>query len=92
MVTKTKLLLIIFIILSFILIGETTFIKVNSNFNISKKREFVKLTAMPDLSISTETTYIRNRSLTDIFSIYKDDPTSIEYFPSTFVYNITPKE
>jgi len=88
MVTKTKLLLIIIIILSFNLVGEIIYINLKEDFNISKREEFVKFIAMPDLAISTETTYIRNRSITDIFSIYRDDPILIEYFPSTYIYNI----
>jgi len=53
----------------------------------SNKIEFVKLTKSPDLSIVTEAFYIRHRSLANIFDIYSDDPTLIEYFPSTFVYS-----
>jgi hypothetical protein len=52
-----------------------------------KKREFVKLVKLPDLSIVTEAFYVRHRSLATIFDIYGDDPTLIEYFPSTFVYS-----
>ncbi len=59
---------------------------------VSKKERFIKLTAMPDLAISTETTYIRSKTLADIFSIYQDDPALVEHFPSTFTYNIEIKE
>ncbi|MEA1914485.1 MAG: hypothetical protein U9N30_04120 [Campylobacterota bacterium] len=52
-----------------------------------KKNSFVKLTGLPDLAISTEASYIRHRSLTDLSSIYKDDPMLREYFPSTFTYS-----
>jgi hypothetical protein len=92
MVARTKLLIITIIIISSILVGEVIFIKLNSDFDISKKREFIKLTAMPDLAISTETTYIRSKTLADIFSIYQDDPALVEHFPSTFTYNIEIKE
>jgi len=51
------------------------------------KIEFVQLVQLPDLAISTEATYIRHRSLADIFSIYKDDGNLREYFPSTFTYS-----
>jgi len=51
------------------------------------KVEFVQLVQLPDLAISTEATYIRHRSLADIFSIYKDDGSLREYFPSTFTYS-----
>ena len=49
-----------------------------------KKMAFVDLVALPDLAISTEATYVRHRTMSDMFSIYKDDPTLREYFPSTY--------
>ncbi len=51
------------------------------------KNIFVKTIGLPDLAISTEATYIRHRSLSDLFAIYKDDGDLREYFPSSFVYN-----
>ncbi|MBU1658968.1 hypothetical protein KKG72_07965 [bacterium] len=51
---------------------------------LEKKMAFVALSGLPDLAISTEATYIRHRSLSDIFSIYKDDGSLREYFPSTY--------
>jgi len=50
----------------------------------SKKIEFVKLSQLPDLAISTEATFIRHRSLATTASIYKDDGSLREYFLSTF--------
>lgn len=57
-----------------------------STQTLNKKLAFVKIVGLPDLAISTEATYIRHRSLADLFSIYKDDGTLREYFPSTFTY------
>jgi len=54
-----------------------------------QKSQFVSLVGLPDLALVTETSSIRHRSLTDIFSLYRDDPSLREYFPSTFSYNIT---
>ncbi len=54
---------------------------------LNKKLAFIKKTGLPDLAISTEASYVRHRSLSDIFSIYKDDGNLREYFPSTFTYN-----
>lgn len=54
--------------------------------DISTKNIFVKTTQLPDLAIATETTYIRHRSLSDLFSIYRDDGTLREYFPSSYIY------
>ncbi len=54
---------------------------------LDKKLAFIRKTGLPDLAISTETSYVRHRSLSDMFSIYKDDGNLREYFPSTFTYN-----
>ncbi|MDY0117436.1 MAG: hypothetical protein RBR59_07670 [Sulfurimonadaceae bacterium] len=50
----------------------------------SKKELFVSLTTLPDLALSNEATFIRHRSVSDFFSLFKDDPTLREYFPSSF--------
>jgi len=54
---------------------------------LNKKLAFLQKTGLPDLAISTEASYVRHRSLSDMFSIYKDDGNLREYFPSTFTYN-----
>lgn len=51
----------------------------------AKKMNFVSLSSLPDLAISTEANYVRHRSLSDVFGIYKDDSSLREYFPSTFI-------
>ena len=56
---------------------------------ISKKNIFVKITSLPDLALSTEANYIRHRSISDIFSIYRDDGTLREYTPSTYTYSLS---
>ena len=61
--------------------------KSSSKEMLNKKNTLVKIIGLPDLAISTEATYIRHRSLSDLFSIYKDDGDLREYFPSSFVYN-----
>ena len=58
-----------------------------TNEALNKKQLFVKITGLPDLAISTEASYIRHRSLSDIFGIFKDDGNLREYFPSSFTYN-----
>ena len=55
-----------------------------SKESLDKKREFLKLSGLPDLAISTEATYIRHRSLSNVGTIYKDDGSLREYFPSTY--------
>lgn len=58
------------------------------NFDmLNSKEAFVKLTGLPDMAISTEASYVRHRSLSELFSIYKDDGSLREYFPSTYVYS-----
>ena len=52
-----------------------------------KKEKFVSIAGLPDLAIVTETSSVRHRTLSDLFSIYRDDASLREYFPSTFVYS-----
>ena len=61
--------------------------KSDSNEMLLKKKDFVALVGLGDLAISTEATFIRHRSLSSVFSIYKDDGSLREYFPSTFTYS-----
>lgn len=50
----------------------------------NKKNSFVKLTGLPDLAISNESSYIRHRSLSDTFSLYSNDSSLREYSKITF--------
>ena len=61
--------------------------KTNTDMIKNKKNDFISLVGLPDLAISTEATYIRHRSMSSVFSIYKDDGSLREYFPSTYVYS-----
>ncbi|MCF6309581.1 MAG: hypothetical protein L3J19_03770 [Sulfurimonas sp.] len=86
---KSKIILYSFMSLSVLLCLEAFYIystKSVSSDSLSSKLAFVELVGLPDLAISTEATYVRHRSMSDLFSIYKDDGTLREYFPSTFVY------
>jgi len=56
----------------------------------NKKEQFVTVAGLPDLAIVTETSSVRHRTLSDLFSIYRDDPDLREYFPSTFTYAYSP--
>jgi hypothetical protein len=58
--------------------------KTMSDEILGKKLEFIELTQLPDLAISTEATYVRHRSLSSVGAIYKDDGILREYFPSTY--------
>ncbi len=84
---KTTYLFYIFTVLISLTIVEIIYLDITHSISekkILKKNDFVSLVGLTDLAISTEATYIRNRSVSDIFSIYKDDPTLREYFPSTY--------
>jgi hypothetical protein len=71
------------ITIQLIYINQTKTLSQNAIF---KKNVFVKVTSLPDLALSTEANYIRHRSISDIFSIYRDDGTLREYSPSTYTY------
>ena len=60
-------------------------IKQLSQIDKSVKNRFVSFVGLPDLAISTEAMYIRHRTLSSAFEIFKDDPELLTYFPSTFV-------
>jgi hypothetical protein len=58
-----------------------------SNNSLLQKNLFVSILGLPDLAITTEAMYIRHRSLTTTFELFKDSPELREYFPSSFTYN-----
>lgn len=90
MIKKTKILLISFSILILFTTSIIVYLSMTQTLTkeqIEKKQLLVSIAKMPDLAISTTASYIRNRSLSDTFSIYKDDPALREYFPSTFTYS-----
>lgn len=85
---KTQYILYIFSGLFSLLLLESLYLSYENSISsqaLEKKLAFIKLSGLPDLAISTEATYIRHRSLTDVFSIYKDDGSLREYFPTTYV-------
>ncbi len=84
---KSFYLFLIFTTLSVLITIEVIYIykvKSMSEDVLNKKITFVKLSTLPDLAISTEATYIRHRSLSTVFSLYKDDGNLREYFPSSY--------
>jgi len=87
---KSKFIFIIFTSLISLFVIELVYLnqaKSIGKISIDKKVNFVRLTGLPDLAISTETTYIRHRSLADVFSIYPDDPSLREYSYASFSTN-----
>ena len=85
--SKTLLLFIAFLLLFTIL--EVLYLKSKPQ-DKNTKELFVKTIELPDLAISTEAKYIRHRSLATIGAIFSENPESIEYFPTTFVYAPSP--
>ena len=80
---------IIILLLSFLLVLTIYLYNTKSTTQerLNKKLTFLKYSTLPDLAISTEASYVRHRSLSNIFSVYKDDGNLREYFPSTFTYS-----
>jgi hypothetical protein len=77
-------------ILMSLLVIESVYIsstKTVSKELYAKRNDFVRIIGLPDLAISTEATFVRHRSISDLFSIYKDDGSLREYFPSTYAYS-----
>ena len=87
---KSKFLLCSFSVLVVFLFMEVGYFYVSKSLykdTQKVKKEFMQIVQLPDLSISTEATYVRHRSLSDFFAIYKDDATLREYFASTYVFS-----
>jgi len=87
---KSHRLFYIFLLVLFLFAVEITYLWQTKSITAQQKldkKQFVNLVGLPDLAIATESFYIRHRTLSDIFSIYSDDPSLREYFPTTFVYS-----
>ncbi|MEA3289354.1 MAG: hypothetical protein U9Q04_04145 [Campylobacterota bacterium] len=87
---KTKYLFIL--ILSLLIICEVTIsslfeYKSLTKEDIENKEIFISAVTLPDISISTEASYIRHRSLANLSGIFADGPEHMEYFPTAFVFS-----
>ena len=86
---KTPKLIFFVLVLSFTFIFEALYLSFFKSIDtkmLSKKQTFVNICQLPDLAISTEATFVRHRTMSDVFSIYKDDSSLREYFTSTYTY------
>ncbi|KIM13471.1 MAG: hypothetical protein KU38_02210 [Sulfurovum sp. FS08-3] len=54
------------------------------------KKQFVTLSTLPDLAIATEATFVRHRSLSTLFEVYREGGGLICYFPTTYAYWYAP--
>lgn len=87
---KSHTLFYLFIALGMVFVFQSIYLYKTKSITISqqiKKEQFVGLAGLPDLAIVTETSSVRHRTLCDLFSLYRDDATLREYFPSTFTYS-----
>lgn len=53
---------------------------------LEQKKAFVSLVGLPDLALATEADYIRHRSLSSYFSLFKEGPLAREYYITTSMY------
>lgn len=87
---KSKYLFFSILITLFTIVFELGYLsnfKSLSKKDIEDKNILVSSLGLPDLAISNEAMYIRHRTLSDTFSIFKEGPELKEYFPTTFVYS-----
>ncbi|MFA6196427.1 MAG: hypothetical protein WC656_07260 [Sulfurimonas sp.] len=73
--------LLTFLAVEFLYI-ETT--KKMSDVSTEKKIIFVQLSGLPDLAINSESSFVRHRSLSDLFSIYQEDGSLREHALATY--------
>lgn len=79
---KSHSLFIIFTLLLSFLGSEILYLGTTQSMSeqeLDKKINFVSLTGLPDLALSNESSYLRHRSVSDIFSIYNEDASLREH-------------
>ena len=54
---------------------------------IIQKQKAVAIIGLPDLALSTEAVWLRHRSISNVFSVFPEDGSLLDYYPSSFVYN-----
>ena len=87
---KTSLLFLsIFLLVVFFAIAEIIYFgSKDVTKTITKKREAVSLIKLPDLAIVTEATWLRHRSISNVFTVFPEDGALLDYYPASFVYKI----
>ncbi len=84
---KSKLLLYIFSFLITTLIAQTLYLSSEKSMSSKakeKKNIFVSLSGLPDLAFSSQSSYIRHRTLSLISDIYSLDGCLREYDKATY--------
>jgi hypothetical protein len=79
----TLILLTIVVFIELIYLYQTQTI---DNKNITKKQNFITLTGLPDLALANDASFVRHRSLSSIFDIYRDGENLHSYFPTASIY------
>ncbi len=53
---------------------------------IIQKQKVVSIIGLPDLAFSTEAVWLRHRSIRNVFSVFPEDGSLLDYYPASFVY------
>ena len=87
---KTSLMFLsIFLIVIFFAAAEMIYFGSKDNTKtIARKKEAVSLIKLPDLAIVTEATWLRHRSITNVFTVFSEDGVLLDYYPASFVYKL----
>jgi len=90
MLDKSKRFLISFTLLALCFIGEIIYLNSTHTFSkglLEQKRNFVRLTGLPDLAIMNESRAARHRSLNTMATTYEVDGSLREFDRSSYVLN-----
>ena len=90
---KSKIYFLVLLSIFLLLSIEIIYFKSKNTLSVDEAAQrslYVQMVALPDLAISSETRSIRNRSLTDLFSIFNEGPEIRDFFPASFVYSPSP--
>ena len=83
---KSRVTLYVFFSLGILVLVQLSYLELMmQNREVEEKKfEFVQLTGLPDLALSTDNYSSRHRSLSNIFEIYPDDGSLREYVYSSY--------
>ncbi len=90
---KSKIYFLIVVFIFFLFSVEIIYLNGNNTFNSNETQQrslYIQMVSLPDLAISSETRSIRNRSLSDTFSIFNEGPEIRDFFPASFIYSPSP--
>jgi len=54
---------------------------------IIQKQTAVSIIGLPDLALATESVWLRHRSIGNVFSVFPEDGSLLDYYPASFIYN-----